>query len=141
DVARRELWWLSNRAQAAVAVTPGVHGLSNALLDTPWPKVAHSTQRLATLLRPHAAPDHAQLLDAMLDTRVADDAALPSTGVGIDTERMLSPAFIRSPRYGTRCTTLVTASDVGAQVTEQSHAHPGQAAQQRQFEWAWQRER
>ena len=84
---------------------PGVYGLSNHLLDTPWPKVRTAKSRLSTALA------HVENKDAVLallrdDVPAADDE-LPRTGVGLPWERLLSSAFVRAPDYGTRCSTLV----------------------------------
>lgn len=100
--------WLSNRAPTPgpVAVEPGVHGLSNALLDTPWPKVVRGRRELERLLgEPELRP--AALLDAMLDRTLAADRELPETGVGTEHERALSPRFILGPTYGTRASTAL----------------------------------
>lgn len=85
---------------------PGLYGLSNHLLDTPWPKVARARERLAAALG--GEPDEAALLALLRDDTPAPDELLPSTGVDADWERWLSPAFIRAPGYGTRCSSLIT---------------------------------
>jgi uncharacterized protein with NRDE domain len=84
---------------------PGVYGLSNDLLDTPWPKVQNAkSDLLAALTDPS---DEKSLLALLRDDRPAPDEQLPRTGVSKDWERMLSSAFIRDADYGTRCSTLV----------------------------------
>jgi uncharacterized protein with NRDE domain len=84
---------------------PGIYGLSNHLLDTPWPKVQKAKTRLeAALLGP---TDTAPLLDLLRDDRPASDAQLPQTGVSLEWERLLSSAFVRTPDYGTRCSTII----------------------------------
>ncbi|MCC7461755.1 MAG: NRDE family protein [Gammaproteobacteria bacterium] len=84
---------------------PGVYGLSNHLLDTPWPKVtAAKSQLSATLAR---LPEEAPLLELLRDDRPAADHELPRTGLSLEWERLLSSAFIRAPGYGTRCSTIV----------------------------------
>lgn len=87
-------------------LAPGVYALSNHLLDTPWPKVQLAKSRLATALA--ALPDTGALLELLRDDRPAADEQLPRTGVSIEHERMLSSAFIRGERYGTRSSTVVT---------------------------------
>jgi len=87
-------------------VPPGLHGLSNASLDTPWPKLIAARQGLANSLRHGRWPEDA--LAVMHDSRPADDDRLPDTGVGLETERRLSPPFIVGREYGTRATTWVT---------------------------------
>lgn len=84
---------------------PGVHALSNHLLDTPWPKVRAGKARLFRALQ--ALPDDTPLIELLRDDRPAPDAELPRTGVSLAWERMLSSAFIRAPGYGTRCSTVV----------------------------------
>jgi uncharacterized protein with NRDE domain len=117
DVPRGELWWWSNAApfdeRSRAPLPPGVYGLSNALLDTPWPKV----QALKHVLGAPNIQDDA-LLQALQNPRAAPADALPATGVPPEQEALLSAAFIASPSYGTRCSTLVRASAAGAAVRE-----------------------
>ena len=84
---------------------PGVYGLSNHLLDTPWPKVVAAKTALGAALTD--LPDEQALLELLHDERQADAAQLPRTGVSQDWEQLLSSAFIRSPDYGTRCSTVL----------------------------------
>ncbi|WP_445000686.1 NRDE family protein [Halomonas mongoliensis] len=87
-------------------VSPGLHGLSNASLNTPWPKLIEVRQGLAASLRHGRWPEDA--LAAMAAPRRADDEQLPQTGVGVEMERMLSSAFIVGEHYGTRAMTWVS---------------------------------
>jgi uncharacterized protein with NRDE domain len=80
---------------------PGLFGLSNHLLDTPWPKVQNAKNRLAALTH-----DENAILELLRDDRPAPDAELPQTGVRLEWERLLSSAFVRAPDYGTRCSTV-----------------------------------
>lgn len=89
-----------SREQAPRTLAPGIHGLSNATLNTPWPKVRRGRELLST------EPDAEDLLRFLTDSTRAPDAQLPDTGVGLELERALSPAFIDLPDYGTRCSTL-----------------------------------
>jgi uncharacterized protein with NRDE domain len=84
---------------------PGVYGLSNHLLDTPWPKVRNAKSALGAALA--RLPDEGPLLELLRDERRADDAQLPRTGVSLDWERLLSSAFIRASGYGTRCSSIL----------------------------------
>ena len=84
---------------------PGIYGLSNHLLDTPWPKVQTAKSRLSTALSELENTDAALAL--LRDDEPAPDDQLPRTGVGLPWERLLSSAFVRAPDYGTRCSTLV----------------------------------
>lgn len=98
----RELLYVDNHPVYEVApVTPGVHVVSNDQLDTPWPK----SLRLRHALERTTRRD--PLFEALADRRPAADAELPDTGVGRELERMLSPPFIVSATYGTRCSTFV----------------------------------
>ena len=101
--------YLSNRQPASPSeIAPGVHGLSNHLLDTDWPKVHQLRERVAGALG--AAADEAaeqRLFEALADHRPPDDTELPDTGVGLERERLLAPAMIRADGYGTRASTLV----------------------------------
>ena len=98
--------YLSNRGHRAAAIEAGIHGLSNHLLDTPWPKVARGKETLARLLATDENTMTAGLFDLLADRLIAPDHVLPDTGVGLHRERVLSPAFIVSPGYGTRSSTV-----------------------------------
>jgi uncharacterized protein with NRDE domain len=90
---------------------PGIYGLSNHLLDTPWPKVQNAKSRLAAALTDIA--DTAPLLALLRDDEPAPDAQLPQTGVSVDWERLLSSAFVHSADYGTRCSTIIRIAQRG----------------------------
>jgi uncharacterized protein with NRDE domain len=100
-------WWLSNRAPGPRPVAPGVHGLSNALLDTPWPKVERGREDLARILAGPEAELESGLFRTLALRDPAPDARLPDTGVGLEWERLLSSLFISIPGYGTRASTLL----------------------------------
>lgn len=118
---RECLWYLSNRSGPARALAPGVYGVSNAALDTPWPKVQRGREGLARLVAAGEATP-AALLALLADATPAADAELPNTGVGVAMERVLSPLFIASPGYGTRSSTVVVIHRDGAvQLRERSH--------------------
>jgi len=84
---------------------PGIYGLSNHLLDTPWPKVQNAKSRLQAALLDTTDP--APLLALLRDDRPAPDEDLPRTGVSLEWERLLSSAFVRAQDYGTRCSTII----------------------------------
>lgn len=111
----QELIWVGNRPSPAwQSVPPGVHSVSNGAPsfdsgELPWPKMLHSMAVLNAWLRTVPAdgePDVAPLFAMLADERVAPDASLPDTGVGLEMERRLAPAFIRGTEYGTRCSTV-----------------------------------
>lgn len=100
------LFYHSNRGNLPSRVDPGVHGLSNHLLDTPWPKVAAAKARLQRLIRDDAVEPEELFRLVGTTTRFADDM-LPDTGVGIERERQLSSLFIVGTDYGTRSSTVI----------------------------------
>ena len=103
-----DLWYFSNRSEAANVprqLTPGIYGLSNHLLDTPWPKVVQKKSELTAALS--ALPQEALLFDLLRDERIHEDERLPRTGVSLEWERILSAAFVRSQDYGTRSSTVL----------------------------------
>lgn len=103
-----ELIWYSNAAcdeRNGKPLKPGLYGLSNASLDTPWPKLIRTKAQFASLLC-QDAPDEAYF-DMLSDTTRASDCRLPKTGVPIEMERILSSVCIASPDYGTRVSTVV----------------------------------
>ncbi|WP_128595019.1 NRDE family protein, partial [Paraburkholderia kirstenboschensis] len=125
DWTRRELAWYCNRSNVAPALlTPGTHGISNAVLDTPWPKLVRKRAELSTLLTRNPMPPLERLIDLMRDPRVAPDDELPATGIALERERALSAAFIETPEYGTRGTTalrvVANAEMVSVAVAERS---------------------
>lgn len=101
-------FYIGNRPEArAQAITPGVHGLSNADFNTPWPKTRALMQRLQAWLEAGNVEDFGPLFAALADPHIYPDDELPDTGVGLERERWLSSAFIRGERYGTRASTVV----------------------------------
>lgn len=84
---------------------PGIYGLSNHLLDTPWPKVQMAKSRLSSALSDLDSTD--ALLALLRDEVPAPDDQLPNTGVSFEWERLLSSAFVRASDYGTRCSTVM----------------------------------
>ena len=106
-----ELWWVSNRGDGPRRLAPGVYGVSNHLLDTPWPKVVRAKARLAEVME--VAPALDSIFELLADDAHAPDPELPDTGVGLERERLLSPAKIVSGTYGTRCSTALTVATDG----------------------------
>lgn len=111
---RPELWYFSNAAEGEFPrpVAPGIHGLSNHLLDTPWPKVQRSTRRLDEVLQ-SGEIDHAATLALLDDTEAAADSDLPDTGIPAEWERLLSAPRIVSPEYGTRASSSILLDSQG----------------------------
>lgn len=118
-----QLCYFNPRVGPPTAVAPGVHGLSNAALDTPWPKLLRARSALETQL---ARPDAGSLVALLADERQASEAELPETGVGLATEKLLSSVFIASANYGTRASTaLIVHADGRRELLERSFGPSG----------------
>jgi uncharacterized protein with NRDE domain len=114
-LGRRELGWYCNRGDAPpTLLSAGTHGISNAVLDTPWPKLVRKRAELATLAAQSESAPLGMLIELMRDTRMAPDNELPATGISMERERALSAAFIEMADYGTRGTTALSVRVVGA---------------------------
>ncbi|MEN8720955.1 MAG: NRDE family protein [Oceanococcaceae bacterium] len=122
-LAHGALWHYSNRGDAtATALEAGIHGISNAGLNTPWPKLLKAREALRAVPTDAPLAVHMDVLSRR--TPFADDD-LPDTGFGLSMERLLSPPFIVSPSYGTRCTTTLLWGHTGAHVHEQRYDATG----------------
>ncbi|MEX2476187.1 NRDE family protein [Marinobacter sp.] len=134
-------WYFSNRdAHPGRTLHRGTYGLSNHLLQSPWPKLLRLRTAMAATLAatPVGAADrlHQALIPLLQDTSPAPDRDLPDTGVGLETERFLSSPFIVGADYGTRATTIVSVSRAGeVRVTEQTWGPMGKAGEQQRFCW------
>jgi len=131
----QSLWYGCNRAQLfARALSPGVYGLSNGFLDTPWPKLERVRAAFRAWL---SGPDEdSDGLFALLSdrTRVEDETLLPSTGVARDWERVLSSPFVLNPDYGTRSSTvLFLAADGHARIKERRFGPNGGMSGETEF--------
>lgn len=102
-----QLYWYCNRADEIRRLEPGIYGLSNHLLDTPWPKVEKGKEGLRETLNKQDDPDPEEIFRLLYDRTVPHDGLLPDTGVGLEWERILAPIFITSPVYGTRSSSIV----------------------------------
>ena len=96
----------SNRSGRTRALARGVHGVSNARLDTPWPKLLRAKRGVVQWIA-RGGNDLEPLFDVLGDRTPADDAELPHTGIPHERERLLSSPFIVSDTYGTRSSTVV----------------------------------
>jgi len=118
------LWYGSNRcAPFARALSPGIHGLSNERLDTPWPKLRRVRSGFEAWLRGGGIVDNGELFALLADRTPAADgaegsegavAAVPGAGLSPEWERTLSSPFVRHETYGTRCSTVVAIEPSGA---------------------------
>lgn len=112
--------YFSNREGVVRTLEPGIYGLSNHLLDTPWPKVRGGKERFAAAITPaNINPDN--LFEILGDKSLAPDDELPDTGVGYEREKLLSAIFIETPVYGTRSSSIVLAdNDFGLSLEERT---------------------
>jgi uncharacterized protein with NRDE domain len=106
---QNDLIWFSNNTpddeRNGQPLAPGIYGISNASLDTPWPKVVKTKAEFASLICQRAPQD--AYFEMLSNTTQAPDCRLPDTGVSFEMERLLSAACIESPTYGTRVSSLV----------------------------------
>lgn len=115
---RQALWHYNAQETAPTPLAAGVYGLSNAGLDTAWPKLLKAKAALAEVLDD---PQPQALLALLADPQTAPFADLPDTGVGLATESLLSSVFIASPTYGTRASTaLIVQADGSREMVERS---------------------
>jgi len=115
---RDSLWYASNRAdQFARELPPGIYGLSNEFLDTPWPKLVRVRERFEKLLRSPESDDrdtlHTRLLELLSDRETAPHETLPPGDLSPEWARKLSAPFVVDPGYGTRCSTVLTVGNSG----------------------------
>lgn len=110
------LWYASNRTTPfARPLPPGVYGLSNGFLDTPWPKLRRVRQRFDAWLSDSPAKPVSSLFDLLDDRAPATaDEELPHTGISLEWERVLSAPFVLHPDYGTRASTVLLLEPSGA---------------------------
>jgi len=99
------LFHYSNQERKINRISPGVHALSNHLLNTPWPKVEKVKKRLKEMIS--GSFNKEALFELLKDNTAAPDEKLPDTGIGQKFERQVSPIFIKSENYGTRNSTIL----------------------------------
>jgi uncharacterized protein with NRDE domain len=123
------LWYFGSREGGARPITPGVHGLSNHVLDEPWPKVTRGRRAMESALgKEDPVP---ALFDLLGDVQGVPDAELPHTGVGIEWERRLASPLITGTDYGTRASTVVTFPATGEMRFEERGRGPDGAVTNR----------
>lgn len=133
---RHGLYYQSNRGGDFRPLTPGLYGLSNALLDSPWPKTDALKQRLADHLSQHPHPEPEQLLPLLWHRDTAADSQLPDTGIRYVWEKLLSACFIQATdqSYGTRASTALVQHKSGQRRLIEQTFTPQGAAQLCHFE-------
>ncbi|OEC33680.1 Uncharacterized conserved protein, contains NRDE domain [Pseudomonas cuatrocienegasensis] len=119
----QQLWHFNAHSGQAQALQAGIHGISNADLNTPWPKLQRAKAAFTQAL---ASSGEAELFALLADTAKPADEQLPSTGVSLEIERLLGSVFIASPTYGTRASTLLFVNADGSRrLVERSFAAEG----------------
>ena len=117
------LWYYSNRIEGFLEVVPGVHGLSNHLLNSIWPKVERGKMLFAEVVQ-DTAFNRDVLFDILHDTAQPDESELPDTGIGKEWEKKLGPIFITSDTYGTRSSAILTIAENGEiRFCERTYVH------------------
>ncbi len=116
------LWYYSSRDDKPREIEPGVHALSNNLLNEPWPKVVSGRERMSeAVLEADPVP---KLFELLAERVRPDDARLPRTGVGVEWERRLASALIVGTDYGTRASTVLTVDASGKPRFEEHVLNP-----------------
>jgi len=131
-----ELIWFSNRGEGSVVLEPGLYGLSNHLLDTPWPKITGGLDRFRACVELDGDELIEQAFTLLADRSVPPDDQLPETGVGLEWERTLGARFIVSPDYGTRSSSVILLNhDGGGLFVEQSFEQGRPTGSPTHFSW------
>ncbi len=122
------LWYYSNRCEEFLEVNPGVHGLSNHLLNSSWPKVERGKMLFAEVVQDKTF-DREALFEILHDSAHPDETELPDTGVGREWEKKLGPIFISSDIYGTRSSAIITIAENGETLfSERTYIHDSHGA-------------
>ena len=118
-----ELYYFSNINKEPVKLSKGIYGLSNHLMDTPWPKVIKSKKIFSEILK-EANPSRNKLFDLLKDDEIYPDETLPETGLEKELERLVSPIFTVTEKYGTRSSSVIFIDfDNNVEFTEKSYNH------------------
>ncbi|MEX2604300.1 MAG: NRDE family protein [Gracilimonas sp.] len=96
----------SNQNKKVTLIPDGIHGISNALLDTPWPKLTNTKKRLQAITKKEDFKKE-RLFKLLSDQTQAPEEELPVTGIPKDLEKAISSIFIKTENYGTRCSTVL----------------------------------
>ncbi|CAH2715857.1 hypothetical protein BACCIP111895_03041 [Neobacillus rhizosphaerae] len=120
-----ELFYYSNIGQVLQKIEPGIYGISNHLLNTEWPKVKIGRGEMSQIITEKQGDLAGKLLGLLQNSDSAPDGLLPSTGVSLEWERMLSPLFIKSEHYGTRSSTVLLMSEREIQYEEHVFSKDG----------------
>ena len=102
----KDFFYFSNQTKKSIMLSPGIYGLSNHLLDTPWHKIEMSKTSFKKILNEENISSE-NLFDILSDTSTPPDEFLPDTGLTLEIERAVSPVFVSTPFYGTRSSTVI----------------------------------
>ena len=129
-------WYYSNQNHEIFRLGTGLYGLSNALLDTKWPKVEIGKEKFKQIIERESL-DFEAIFSFMYDKTLAPDEKLPDTGIGYEKEKLLSSMFIELPGYGTRNTTLlVKDKNNNVQLIERTYSQPDDSTSELKFEFS-----
>jgi len=120
-----ELWWYSNKHNEVVKINPGIHVISNHLMDTPWPKTTATRSRIREICRREKTIDPEEIFQLLADKSRPPDDQLPDTGVGLEWERILSSVFVSSDIYGTRSSAVILGDTSGRVTFSERTFDPG----------------
>ncbi len=118
--------YFSNKQNSIHFLEKGTYAVSNALLDTPWQKLAIAKKKINDIIENATVFDTEKAFEIMKNKDITVDTELPETGVGLEIERMLSPIFVQSKQYGTRSTTLFLLTHDGHASYEERTYYPTQ---------------
>lgn len=126
----KRLMYYSNQQKELIEIEPGLHGLSNKFMDTPWPKVRKAKNKLQKIVKEDEDENEndvseEKLFDLLLDHERAPDEELPDTGISKEMERAVSPIFIKTENYGTRNSTIVLVDKSGKVTFEERRFKSG----------------
>lgn len=134
----RQAAYYSNHEGPPRRLAPGIYGVSNHLIDTPWPKLSRTKSGFERLIREAGPVDVAALYALLADRTRPEDAALPDTGITLARERLLSSPFIVSPDYGTRVSTILALhADGRGELHERRFNPEGEAAGDSDLAFEW----
>lgn len=117
------LYYFSNRGGEPQRLSPGFYGLSNHLLDTPWPKLLRGKALLGDYLLLAGSISPERIFALLADRWQPPDRELPESGVSLDWERLLGPIFIDTAEYGTRSSALITLDTAGEAIFYEQTYH------------------
>lgn len=130
----RSFFWFSNKGGKPKQLGPGIYGLSNHLLNTPWPKIQKGKKALEKIVFNKENLSVENLFHLLENREIPHDSELPDTGVGIEWERILAPVFISSKDYGTRSSSVIMINNDGhALIAERGFNEKGQLEYEKKF--------